>query len=786
MNPELVEIKKALKTDPKNSFLLKRLGRLYLDSGYYKQAREEYSMAMMFNPRLTSEIELDHEAVLERQPKNRETRLSLASLCLAAGEIDQAIMEFEEILEHDPKNQDIYNILGKIHIKLGQTDQAQVLLEKALSFGIKNLAISEMLAGVYLEKQEFEKAVKFYEELPPGKNNLRTLGELYARLKQYDQAAEKFSAMFSEDPEVTSEVIKKLEELLMKDERSIRIREILADIYTRTLKPELAVDRLLEIVKLAPANLNDTVEKLKRMLKNYPNHPRVGLALAEAEIQQGNFTEAIELYQTLVKSRPEINLNAISGARDIISKYPQQFLARQFLAEAYIKEGDLKAALNELRAILSFYKDGADWVITKCKELSKKEPLAREVLGYAYLSKGDFSHATLEAEALLALSRQTPTPHLLLGNIYLEQKMCRKAQEAFERALATDPYDQEIHKKYKEAKEREIELEVEASKKRLTEDEWKMSLHFDLAKLYYQLENFEDALRELQFALKDTVRAPFVYQLMSNLHREEGRFDLAISCIKKGLAAAPPDQIDFIKKMKYSLALSLEAQGQIKKALNELEDIHQEDMDFPGLTEKIKFLKNSSLSSIQNKLLAAVCRNFESGIVIGFWGREAKRSSQRPTLSVSFGQNYNQSGWDCFNQGMFEAAQEEFALAVQLDPHYAVGLNNLGVSLLVNKKFEEAIPRLRAAFEMDPASPVIASNLGLAYGLAGQLQEAVKWLEKAAAVDKEFSGAHLNLGDVLYASKQVKKSVEELSKIADQDILANLKARRLLYKSVIS
>ena len=782
MNPELEDLKKALQVNPRDSQLLRKLGKYYLNAGYYKQAKEEYHLAALFNPRLSPEIQLDHEYILEKNVHNLQARLSLASFCLSCGEVDSAISEMQEILEIDPQNVMVYNILGRVLIKLERMDDAQDLLERALFLGIKNLSISEMLAGVYLEKGKYEEAVKFFEELPQNKNTLRTLGELYTRLKRYEAAAEKFSSMFTDDPEVSSEVILKLEDLLLKDEKSLRIREILADIYTRSLKPEQAVAKLSEIASLNPGRLKEIIEKLKRMLKNYPHHAEIGLALAEAQIQSGNYSEAIEAYQDLVKTYPDLLPRAISGCQKILSRYPQQFMARQFLAEAHLKLGEYQSALSELKSILSFYKEGADWVIGKCRDLLKKEPHTREVLGYAYLAKGDFSRAALEAETLLAADRNFTPAHVLLGKIYLEQRLCRKSQESFHKALSLDPNNPEIHQMYKESRGKELSLEIESLKKRLVEDEWKISLHLDLGKIYLQLQKNEEALRELQLALKDTARAPFVYQLMGQLYCEEGRFDLAVSSLKKGLQITGPELSDLQKKLKFALALSYEAQGLVKHALKTLEEIQQEDLDFPGLSEKIKYLKGTGVASLQNKLLVAASQNFESRSVIGFWGRASKAAHPRATLDISFGQNYNLSGLEYFMRGMFEAAQEQFSLSVQLDPNFVVSLNNLGVTLLINRRSEEALHRFRSAFELDPSSAVIASNLGLTYALLGQNTEALKWLEKALAVDRELAAAQLNLGDVLYASNQAAKALEAYQKIPGFDILTDLAQRRLQYK----
>ncbi len=776
---ELEDLKKNLNANPKDSATLKNLGWLYLRDGYYKQARESYSLAALFNPRLVSEILIDYERVLDKNSKDLQARLSVISLLLSWSFIDNAVLELEELLDLFPDNLTAFNILGRIYIKQEKLDDTLVLLSRAISLGIKDTQISEMLASVYLEKGMYREAISFFEELPRNKNTLRTLAELYARTNDFDRSAEKYNEMFESDPEVSSEVILKLEELESKGENSLRIKEILMGIYGRCMQPDNAVTKLREILNAFPQKLEEIVGQLKKILKNYPGHPEASLLLAEALTAKGSYSESIEEYTKLIKGRPQLLDRAVKGCREILKKYPEQFLARQFLVEAYISQENFKDALAQLKAILDHYPEGAEWVIVKCREIIKKEPKARIVIGYAHLAKGDYSRASLEAESVLMQDKSSILALNLLGSVYINQGLCRKAVETFARALEIDPFNLDTQKKYTESRKKELLLEAESIKKRMADDEWKFSLHLDLAKIYNTINQREDALREAQIATRDMKRAPFAYLVMGELYHEEGRFDLATSILKRGLENPTPDLADLVKKIKFALALSYESQGLIKKSIEILEEILQEDFEFPNLADKIKFLKASSLSSIQNKMLAAIPAFLDNPMIIGFWGRESKAGGKKQTLNVSFGQNYNTSGLNYFARGMYQAAQEEFTLCAQLDPNFAAGINNLGLTHLISKRYEEALHRFRDAFEIDPSAAVISSNLGLTYYLLGNLPEAQKWLEKGAAVNRELSAAQINLGDIFIKQNQSQYAIESYRKVSNCDILYNAAQRRL-------
>ena len=80
------------------------------------------------------------------------------------------------------------------------------------------------------------------------------------------------------------------------------------------------------------------IVKLKDILKSYPTHPEATLALAEVLSHKGNYSEAVEEYYNLIKSKPDYTEKAMEGSKNIIKKFPGQFLARQFLIENYLKE----------------------------------------------------------------------------------------------------------------------------------------------------------------------------------------------------------------------------------------------------------------------------------------------------------------------------------------------------------------------------------------------------------------------------------------------------------------
>ncbi|MFC1496116.1 tetratricopeptide repeat protein [Candidatus Margulisiibacteriota bacterium] len=778
MKEELEKLKAKIKKQPRDAITLRKLGQHYLKNRAYKRAFEEYRLSINFNPRLTSEIMLDHERLLAKDSKQINLRLSLISFLINNHEVDTAILELEELIEIDPTNSSVYNMLGRIYIQLNEIDKALTLLEQAQTLGVKNIGISQMLAGVYLEKGRHKDAIKFYNELlthsPNDKNVIRTLGELYTRIDEIDYAAESYNQLFLHDPEAKNEVQKKLEELLMKDETNIKTREILAEVYMQSLKPDRAAEKLNEILLLDPNRIDFVIKKNKKILKNYPNHPQALLTLSSVQVRKGNFSEAIQNLDRLIKNHPEHASLAVQSCNHILEKYPDQYLAHQFLIEVYLNQEDYQKAIEKIKKLLALHQEAADWVITNIKDKTKKEPLLHEPLGYAYLKKEDHEKAFAAAEKLLTYRDDYARGHLLQGIVYLNKNQNRKAYHSFQNALRLAPLNTTIHNLLKEADYQELEKEKELLKR--------TSHHFELAKVYSKLDQQKEALKELQIAANEEKKILHTYNLMGELYIQAGRFNLAQSVINKALAEIKEEDRQIKHKLEFNLALCYETGGNIKMSLKLLEGILATELNFPGLQEKINFLKESNLKSMQNKALALVLLQSEKKATFALWGRESKNTTKKQNITESFGASHNDAGFDYYSKGMQQAAIEEFELASKIDPALISATNNLGVVYLESARLNEAIQKFKEGLRIDNASSIVLNNSGVAYFLYGASKEALRYFKLARELNPGLAAAAFNLARVAYKEGEIQLALDSLLAIPANDILYPLAQKELTYK----
>ncbi|MFA6418236.1 MAG: tetratricopeptide repeat protein [Candidatus Margulisiibacteriota bacterium] len=766
---------------------LKALGKKELDEGAYKKSQSFYAQASLLSPHVFPYILLDYERRIDGDRQLVGPRMALAGFLLSTGHLDAALLELEEVLITDPRNIEAYNALGRLYIRLERIDDAIDLLERSIKEGVRDVILTEILAGAYLEKGRLGEAIKFYEEIlthrPTDKQTLRILGELHARIENYKQAARYYQLMFSDDPEVVREVVQRLEGLLQKVEASIEIREILSDVYMRTIKPEAAVEKLKEILRLEPAKQDEIIARLRTVLKSYPSLPSAVMALAEALRSKGDLSEAVEQYNELGKAHPEMVGQVISGYHGIIESCPEQILARTYLLDILLSQNRTEEALVELGKMVEMDPSQAEMVVRRCREILRAQPQllpAHVVLGKACLAKGDFQRAALSAEGVINSDKKFIPAYLLLGEAYANLNLQRKSVETFRTALTMDPYNLDVHDKYRAAKEKQLEQEIVGLKERLQEDSWKLSQHLDLAKAYLEKGERNDAIRQLQLAQKDQLRAPLAFLMLGGIYRSLGRFDLAADNFQRALQSANQEQAKIIR---FHLGTTYECAGEPRKAMEIFEEIMQEDLDFADLQKRVRRLQGISLQSMRNQPLRAVITDYGKNEITAVWGREQKAPGRaNEEVSISFGHEHNQSGVEYFMKGMYQAAEEEFLLAVQLDRRFAAAANNLGVALMKQGKQEEARLRINDAVHIDPASPVFHNNLGVVNYLLGRLEFAVIALERSYALDPETPAIFINLGDACYLKKEAQKAIDLYRMVGSFDPLADLVRQRLLYK----
>jgi TolB-like protein/DNA-binding winged helix-turn-helix (wHTH) protein/Flp pilus assembly protein TadD len=109
----------------------------------------------------------------------------------------------------------------------------------------------------------------------------------------------------------------------------------------------------------------------------------------------------------------------------------------------------------------------------------------------------------------------------------------------------------------------------------------------------------------------------------------------------------------------------------------------------------------------------------------------------------------------------WDAAEKQYALAINLNPGYAVAHEWYAWHLLLLGRGAEALFEMRRAESLDPVSPVIRSNLADVLTVSHLFEESVRQSRRTLALDPNFAIGHFHLAEALVQQRQYEAAIAE-------------------------
>jgi TolB-like protein/DNA-binding winged helix-turn-helix (wHTH) protein/Flp pilus assembly protein TadD len=118
-------------------------------------------------------------------------------------------------------------------------------------------------------------------------------------------------------------------------------------------------------------------------------------------------------------------------------------------------------------------------------------------------------------------------------------------------------------------------------------------------------------------------------------------------------------------------------------------------------------------------------------------------------------------GWD------WNAAEEEYKLALKLNPGYATAHHWYAWHLMVTGRNSEGILELRKAENLDPLSLIISADVADALSIAHRYDQSVQQSKKTLELDPSFAVAHYELGQALSQKHMNDDAIAEFKRAID-------------------
>ena len=138
-----------------------------------------------------------------------------------------------------------------------------------------------------------------------------------------------------------------------------------------------------------------------------------------------------------------------------------------------------------------------------------------------------------------------------------------------------------------------------------------------------------------------------------------------------------------------------------------------------------------------------------------------KKSTQ---LNPNYAEGYKNLGITFEENDQYLEAIKAYSKAIEIMPNYAEAHNNMGNALQAQGKFNEAIQSYRKTLEIKPDYVDAHNNIGNAFKALDRKKEALDAYHKALAIDPGYAAAYNNVGNILSSQNQSEEAVEAYNK----------------------
>ena len=258
---------------------------------------------------------------------NKAKVLASAEKYVQQGKLQNAIAEYEKVVKEDPKDLTILNTIGDLYARLGQTENAVKFFKK----------VGDHYAGDGFTV----KAIAMYKKLtklaPNNTDCIQRLAELYTQQGLYNDAKQQYMAIAdhyikANELDFAARVFQKMLEL---DPENAAMQAKLADLYIRMGKKEDAKEIFFRAAEslYQRAAMDAADEAAAKVLSIEPGSVRALMLRARIAIDSGNPDASVGYVQRIanVDSRPDA-LNIMLQAQLSAGKWDEaEPLARKLL-----------------------------------------------------------------------------------------------------------------------------------------------------------------------------------------------------------------------------------------------------------------------------------------------------------------------------------------------------------------------------------------------------------------------------------------------------------------------
>ena len=658
--------------------------------------------------------------------------LERANRYFAAGQYDQAEVEYMNVLRSDRENAQAIGRLGTIYFEEGRLQKAAPYLFKGSELATNDLDLRLKLGSFYLAAGKAKEA--------------RAEANFVLARRPQDERAPLLLVASAESPKVLEETRQRLQALSQKaDDAALEvalgsIALHAQDLKTaesnfkraQTLNPKLsAAWSALGALYLAQTNLTQAEAAFKTAAELAPDRSEEKLRYAQFKALNGDLAASKSLLQGMIKKTPD---------------YIPPLIVLANIAVAEVKYADCAALLNKALA----------------RDPDNFE--AQLLDGQVKLAQGKVAEATSGLERMAKNYPQAPRVHYQLAVAYLAGNDADKASRSLNRAIALDSdfFQATLLKAGLQIRTGYPDLAVAALQRLIQKSPQILQAQLLLAGAYRAQSNFNKAFaiyRDLEAAYPDSFQIPL---LMGETFLQQKNAGAARAAFTKSLGLSP-DNFTIVEQL---VGLDL-AEKQYAAAFQRIQPLLEKNPKLVApllLKAQILFVQGDP-GQAEAVLLKAVELQPDAEAAHMMLARiymDAKQNQKAlAQLQIAATVNTNDVA-PLFITGMildeekdYDGARDAYEKLLARNPNYSPALNNLAYLYSENRvNLDRAYELAQRARNLLPADPAAADTLGWIHFKRAQYASALNLLQESANKLPNESEVQFHLGMTYYMMGQ--------------------------------
>ena len=728
-NEAIIEVKNALRLDPKFAPALHLIGRAYAGKAWHLDAVRELRRAN----------ELD--------PNNLDAHIDLGRAYSKVEGWEDVLREAVIVAEKDPANVSAMYLRAAALNAKGQREDALTSIDKALAAG----------------------------QSPPEFHTVR--GDILTGLDRFGEAEQAYRAALAQNPKYAAATLG-LGDVLRRQNRPDEAR--------RLLDQAKADDPTNASVRLALSEMYSASGKFDEALKEVnalPRQswtPRVAFVAGTLSVRTGNFPDAVTILKSVKQMIPahpaprywlgyallgvKRPVEAVVEFQAAVEKDPNNGLMHFGLATALVEAGRSREALAELN---------------KLAKPLEKMPQYHLLVGRTQLSLGATDDAIKAGRTAVALAPQNAAAYTLIGTAYAAKGDVRAAHEAFAKAVEVDPtftpgrvalgHIYNAEKKPEDAI-KEYDAAIVQDPRSRTAAEAKVATLIRQNRL-------DDAIVFAQTTAKSDAKSPAAHELLGRLYAQKKDMKSAEREFNEALRLE-----DGFVPARLGMAQLAVANGKADDAIPHLQRVLKDQPSHVGAALMLadlhlrKFRYDQAIAVVESAEKDAPDRTASSLMLAHIYMGAGRFDQAIARLAPVVKENPNAiqarliTGIAQYRKRDVADAISQFEAVNRLNPNLPESHYYLGRALLARGDVEGAKKELQRAAELAPDKKRINVELALASGKTLDPQLLSSWVEELKAVvakdptntasREELAGAYLSRKQWAEAEAELKRVLE--------------------------